>query len=750
VRVALIALLSIGVAWGQQRSSGLGAELYSDSLKQQLAAVWAKRPADYVPRTRHLNEDGAPKFTNRLFLESSPYLLQHAHNPVDWHPWGDEAFDKARELGRPVLLSVGYATCHWCHVMEEESFEDEEIARFINENYVAIKVDREQRPDVDGVYMAAVQVTTGGAGGWPMTAWLAPDRRPFYAGSYFPPHDGDRGIQTGFLTLLNKLLGIYKQQPEIISNNSALIAERIALLLTTKSSDVEPAEAALSSATAEYKRRFDAENGGLRGGPKFPSSLPIRLLLAEHKSTQDAELLSMASSTLTAMAASGIRDHIGGGFHRYSVDYRWRVPHFEKMLYDNALLTSAYIDGWRATGDADFAAVARQVLAYVSREMTSPQGAFYSATDADSLDAVSGAREEGLYFSWTPQELQKALGADDAAIAAALWSVDDDGELEGRNVLHRERPLSEIATQFELTEADLAGKIDAIQTRLLAARSSRPAPLRDDKILTAWNGLMISAYAQAAFAFDEPAYAEAASQAAHFILDKMRIDGRLQRSSLDGVPSGEGYLDDYAFLIAGLIDLYEATGEIDWLQQAITLNQVLDSHFANPAGGYYLTADDHEGLIVRQQPAFDSAEPSGNSVQVMNLLRLHEFSTDDAYRVRAELSFSAFGGALASNPTALGEMLRALRWRLSKPKQILFVAKTRAEAQQLASAIRASYVPQRIIAVAAESEIPALSLTIPLFEDKLAIGGRPTAYVCEERVCKLPAFDPETLVRALN
>ncbi len=749
MRLALLVLLSVAAAFAQPASSGPGAEPYSEALQQQLSAAWAKRSAGYVPRTRHLNEDGTPQYVNRLFLESSPYLLQHAHNPVDWHAWGDEAFAKARELGRPVLLSVGYATCHWCHVMEEESFEDEEIARFINENYIAIKVDREQRPDVDGVYMAAVQVTTGGAGGWPMTAWLSPDRRPFYAGSYFPPHDGDRGVPTGFLTLLHKLLAIYRDQPEIISNNSALIAERIGLLLSTKPSGDASAEAALTSAIAEYKRRFDAENGGLRGGPKFPSSLPIRLLLEEHKATQDPKLLSMASSTLAAMAASGIRDHIGGGFHRYAVDYRWRVPHFEKMLYDNALLASAYIDGWRATGNDDFAAVAREILAYVSREMTSPEGAFYSATDADSLNA-SGEREEGAYFTWTPEELRQALGAEDAAIAAALWSVDDEAELDGRNVLRRELALSEIATRFEMTEAALGSKINAIRQRLLAARALRPAPLRDDKILTAWNGLMISAYAQASFAFDEPEYAAAAAKAARFILDRMRIDGRLQRSGLHGVTSGEGYLDDYAFLIGGLINLYEATGEVDWLQQAIALDQVLAEHFANPAGGYYLTADDHEGLIVRQQPAYDGAEPSGNSVQVMNLLRLNEFTTEDDYRVRAEGALDQFAGTLASRPTALGEMLRALRWRLSKPKQILFVAKTRAKAQAFASQMRATYVPQGIIAAAAEDEIPALIGTIPLFEDKLAIGGRPTAYVCEERVCKLPAFDSETLVRLLN
>jgi len=648
------------------------------------------------------------------------------------------------------LLSVGYATCHWCHVMEEESFEDEEIARFINENYVAVKVDREQRPDVDGVYMAAVQVTTGGAGGWPMTAWLSPDRRPFYAGSYFPPRDGDRGVPTGFLTLLNKLLGIYRDQPEIISNNSTLIAERIGVLLSTRPSGNAPAEGALTSAAAEYKRRFDAENGGLRGGPKFPSSLPIRLLLEEFKATDDAELLSMASATLQAMAASGIRDHVGGGFHRYAVDYRWRVPHFEKMLYDNALLASAYIEGWRASGNEEFADVAREILDYVSREMTSANGGFYSATDADSLDGATGEREEGLYFTWTPEELRQALGEDDAAIAAALWSVDEDAELDGRNVLRRELALPEIATRFEMTETDLRGKVDGIRQRLLEVRALRPAPLRDDKILTAWNGLMISAYAQAAFAFSEPAYAEAAGKAARYILDEMRIDGRLQRSSLKGVASGEGYLDDYAFLIAGLMDLYEATGEIDWLEQAIALDRVLADYFANPPGGYYLTADDHEGLIVRQQPAYDSAEPSGNSVEAMNLLRLNEFTTEDAYRVRAEATFAQFAGTLASSPTALGEMLRAVRWQLSKPKQILFVAKTRSEARQFASAMRASYVPQRIIAAAGESEIAGLAATIPLFEDKLAIGGRPTAYVCEERVCKLPAFDAETLVRLLN
>jgi uncharacterized protein YyaL (SSP411 family) len=749
VRLALLTLLAIAAASAQQHSlkfgaEALGAEQYSRALKRSLNAAWNDRASDYIPRTRHLNDDGSPKYTNRLFVESSPYLLQHSHNPVDWHPWGDEAFDKARDLGRPVLLSVGYSTCHWCHVMEEESFEDEEIARFINEHYIAIKVDREQRPDIDGVYLAAVQAMTG-RGGWPMTVWLNPKREPFYAGTYFPPHDGDRGVQAGFLTLLTRMNEIYSQQPATIANNSSLIAERVAVLLSSRSSGNSPSEAVLTTAVAGYKQRFDAVNGGVQGAPKFPSGLPVRLLLDEYRATKEEALLTMASTTLTAMANGGIRDHVNGGFHRYTTDAQWRTPHFEKMLYDNALLASTFIEGWRASGDASYQQATRDILRFISAEMTAPSGGFYSATDADSLNPRTRQREEGYYFTWTPEELVQTLGATNSAVASALWSVSVDGDVDGRNVLRHDRSLAEIAAQFQTTETSLLGQLTDFGKRMRASRTRRPKPLRDDKILTDWNGLMISAFAEAAFAFNEPAYAEIARRAAQFILDEMRVDGRLQRSSLNGTHSGEGYLDDYASLIAGLISLYEATGEIEWLREAITLDQVLAAHFAHPAGGYYLTADDHEELIVRQQPAYDGSEPSGNSVQAMNLLRLHEFTTDDDYRVRADKLLAQFSASLDRNPAELSELLRALRWRLSKPKQVLFVAKSVEGARELASEMRSIHLPHRIVSIAAESAIDEITATIPLFADKRAISGRPTAYVCEERVCKLPTSDPEKL-----
>ncbi len=758
MRFAALFSLAVAAACAQPTSldfgaESLGAEKYPQALARDLNAAWNSRPADYVPRTRHINTDGVPRYANRLFLESSPYLLQHAHNPVDWHPWGDEAFNKARELGRPVLLSVGYSTCHWCHVMEEESFEDEEIARFINEHYIAVKVDREQRPDVDGVYMAAVQAITG-RGGWPMTVWLDPDRKPFYGGTYFPPRDGDRGVGAGFLTLLKRMSEIYEQQPATVANNSAVVAEQVAALLSSGAAGDSPSASVLAAAVAGYKQRFDPANGGVRGAPKFPSSLPVRFLLEEYSATKDEALLAMAAKTLSAMASGGIRDYLNGGFHRYAVDAGWRTPHFEKMLYDNALLVSALVEGWRATGDHAYETAARDTLRFITSEMTAPDGGFYSATDADSKNPRTGDREEGFYFTWTPEELEQALGVADAAIAAAAWSVrpvpDSDGPSDGRSTLRRDLSLSELAAQFELTEEEVEAKLADFSEKLRSARASRPKPLRDDKILAGWNGLMIAAFSEAAFAFDVPDYAAAARRAARFLLDRMRVDGRLQRSWFNGALSGEGYLDDYASFIAGLLSLYEATGEIEWLDEAIALDRVLAARFAHPDGGYYLTARDHEELIVRQQPAYDGAEPSGNSVQAMNLLRLHELTTDDDYRARADKLLAQFSATLERNPDALAEMLRALRWRLSKPKQVIFVAATLDAARRLASEVRSVHAPHRIVAVAAEADIEELARTIPLLADKRALAGRPTAYVCEERVCKLPTSDPDQLRELLS
>ena len=739
----MLLLLAAGASPQQSEpvfEAGPGAEIYSQELQRELAAAWSKLAQDYKPRTRHLRKDGLPEYSNRLLLESSPYLLQHAHNPVDWRPWGDEAFEAARRLGRPVLLSIGYSTCHWCHVMEEESFEDPEIAELINERYIAVKVDREQRPDVDGVYLAAVESITG-RGGWPLTVWLTPDRDPFYGGTYFPPRDGDRGARTGFLTLLGRMSEIYHEQPETVTHNSALVAERVGSLLSARPGDSDlPEESLLESAVAEYAQRFDHEHGGVEGAPKFPSGLPARFLL-ERAAGGDEAALPMALETLRAMAAGGIHDPVHGGFHRYTVDAAWRVPHFEKMLYDNALLVPAYIEGWRATGDPKFEAAARDILRFLSDEMTAPGGGFYSATDADSLDPATGNREEGFYFTWTAAELEAALGPD-AALAAAVWSVSPEGDLDGRNILRRDEPLAEIAEAFDISVEALEAKIPALAAKLRAARADRPKPLRDDKILAGWNGLAIAAFAEASFAFNEPAYADAARRAAGFLLTEMRGGGRLARSWFDGETSGEAYLDDYAAVIGGLISLYESTGEVEWLREAIGLDRVLDERFAHPGGGYYLTADDHEKLLVRPQPAYDGAEPSGNSLQAMNLLRLLELTGDDRYRARADSLFAHFTPTLEQSPDALSEMLRAAGRRLATPKQTLFVAETTEEARRLASEIRSVHAPYRVVAFAAERDISKLSKVVPLLEGKRAIGGRATAYVCVERICKLPTSDP--------
>ena len=575
-----------------------------------------------------------------------------------------------------------------------------------------------------------------------MTVWLTPNRQPFFGGTYYPPRDGDRGVRTGFLTLLRRMREIYAEQPETVANNSALISERVAVLLTQPSAGDDPSGSALSAAAAEHRRRFDPANGGVQGAPKFPSGLPVRLLLDEHYATKDEAHLMMARTTLTAMASGGIRDHLNGGFHRYTTDAAWRVPHFEKMLYDNALLACAYIEGRRATGDEGYEEAARDILRFARDEMTAPGGGFYSAIDADSLNPRTGEREEGFYYTWTPAELAQALGVSDAAIASAVWSVSEEGEVDGRGVLSRTRPLAEIAEQFEIPEAALRARLGVWRAKLRSARSSRPKPQRDEKIIAGWNGLMIAAFAEAAIAFDEPGLAQAARRAARFLLDEMRVDGRLRRSSFNGALSGEAYLDDYAALISGLISLYEVTGETEWLNEAIALDGVLSERFAHPAGGYYLTADDHEEVLVRQQPAYDGAEPSGNSVHAMNLLRLHELTTDDGYRARADKLLARFSATLETSPAGLSEMLRALRWRLSKPKQALFVAESLEDARRLASEIRSVHAPHRVVAIAAEADIERISRTIPLFAGKRAIAGRPTAYICEERVCKLPTSDP--------
>jgi uncharacterized protein YyaL (SSP411 family) len=716
------------------------------------------RGAGYRPRTRHLLPDGSATYTNRLFLETSPYLLQHAHNPVNWFPWGAEAFELARRLDRPVLVSIGYATCHWCHVMEEESFEDEEIARVLNRNFIAVKVDREERPDVDSVYMSALHAM-GTQGGWPLNVFLAPDRRPFYGGTYFPPRDHSRGI--GFHSLLQRLSEAYRRDPERVTLAGRQLTEAVRDMLAPRGAGEAPQGLSLELAVRTYRERFDAVNGGLVGAPKFPSSLPVRLLLRRYRASGDEGVLAMAEHTLLRMASGGIYDQVAGGFHRYATDEGWLVPHFEKMLYDNALLAVAYLEGYQATGNRELAQVAREILHYLQRDMAAPGGGFYAATDADSL-TEGGEREEGFFFTWTPQELFEILGAERATLVAGYFGVSEEGNFEGRSIVHRDLPLAQVVAALnkrnlgtpELTEEAAQELVRQSREFLYHARLKRPLPLRDEKILASWNGLALSAFARAGLVLDHADAIDQARSTARFMLQQMVADGRLAHSHQEGAAKGEGFLDDYAFFIAGLIDLFEATGEAYWLERALELTAVVRDEFADrESGGFFMTGTRHEELIAREKPAHDGAIPSGNSVMVMNLLRLHALTDVPDYLAQAERALAAFATTLSAAPTALPEMLLALDFRLASPKQIVIVAPrgSRQAAQGFLEQLRPRFLPNRVLALVCEGkELERAGASVPLLRGKKAQGSLAVAYLCEDKTCRSPTSDPEEFSRQLR
>jgi uncharacterized protein YyaL (SSP411 family) len=723
------------------------------ALKLRLDAALRAQGPGYVPRTRHKNPDGSPRYTNRLILETSPYLLQHAHNPVDWHAWGDEAFAEARRRGVPVFLSVGYSTCHWCHVMEVESFEDEEIARTMNDHYVCIKVDREERPDVDAIYMSAVQALTG-SGGWPMNVWLTPEREPFFGGTYFPPRDGVRGARRGFLTLLRELADRQRTDPAGVKREAATLATAVRQELQGEDAQASSAASELPPASiiprlaASLQSAFDEENGGLRRAPKFPSNLPIRLLLRANRRAGDAEALRMATVTLAKMAAGGIHDQIGGGFHRYSTDAAWLVPHFEKMLYDNALLAVAYVEAHQVTGRADFARVARDTLDYVLREMTSPDGGFFSATDADS------AGGEGAFFVWSEAEIRALLGGARPTAATqrladrfvAYYGVTPGGNFDGgRNILH-------VASPSEAETAALAGA----RAILYAARARREPPARDEKVVAGWNGLMISALAQGGAVLGEERYVDAAARAAEFVVTKMRVGGKLMRSFKDGRGAGAplGYLEDYAFVAAGLFDLYEASFDARWLREALALVAATEALFADgERGGWFMTSDRHEKLLARERPSYDGATPSGTSVAMMNALRAATFTGEERWRVVADRALASYRGLMAERPLAMTDALLALDYRTDAVREIAIVWPAGAgdeakAAAPLLAVLRRTFVPNRVVAAGAEGADVAAAATF--VEGKRAAGGRATAYVCDRGRCELPTGDPRVFARQLG
>jgi uncharacterized protein YyaL (SSP411 family) len=759
-RIALLALLgtigckgcSASIAAGGERPEahadpalpGLRAD---PALQERLGAALAARGPAHRPRTRHLLPDGRPRYTNRLILESSPYLLQHAHNPVSWYAWGDAPFDRARREGKPVFLSIGYSTCHWCHVMEEESFEDEEIARFLNERYVAIKVDREELPGVDGLYLDAV-IMMSGNGGWPATLFLTPAREPFFAGTYFPPRDGERGVGTGLLTILRELRDVYDQHPDKVGEVTREVVGRLRARSSGQGAGSLPGPEAISRAVSLLTRSFDPAHGGFGDAPKFPRPATLALLGRHHRRTGDPDSLRMVERTLAAMAAGGIHDAIGGGFHRYATDDRWLVPHFEKMLYDNAQLAVAYLEGFQLTGRADFAGVARETLDYLEREMSDPAGGFHSATDADS-PGPDGRGEEGLFFTWTPAELESVLGRDRARVAQAWFGVTEQGQVGGRSVLHTPATLAEAASRLKTRPARLRSLIAEVRQELYRARTRRPPPLRDEKVIASWNGLAVSAFARASQVLGEPRYAARAVRAAGFLLGELRPGGRLLRSWKGGVAGKPGTLDDHAFVAQGLLDLYEATHDPRWLGEAIALQEELERRFADPGGGYFRTAADDEELLAREKPGHDGAEPSGNSVAAMNLLRLAEFRSDGRARGLAERLLVAFKLRLEDGQSAPA-MLSALDYALDQPLEIVLVTPTPAAAAALVEAQRSIFVPNRIYVVASEGEdLAAQARLVPLLDGKTTRGGKATAYVCRGKVCQLPTSDPDVFAAQL-
>jgi len=717
-----------------------------------------------------------PAHTNRLAREKSPYLLQHAHNPVDWYPWGEEAFAKARRENKPIFLSVGYSTCHWCHVMAHESFESEEVAAVMNREFVNIKVDREERPDVDRVYMTFVQATTGG-GGWPMSVWLTPDLKPFVGGTYFPPED--RYGQPGFKKVLERIATAWKENRNQIVEQGDKIVAALRESQARAAGETKIDAATLESAYQQIERSYDPKEGGFGNAPKFPRPVTLnfltRLYARDPESDSGKHALEMTLLTLCKMAAGGMHDHIGGGFHRYSVDRYWHVPHFEKMLYDQAQLAVAYLDAFQITKDRQYESVARDILDYVARDMTSNEGGFFSAEDADSpvvagggLSAVASAKAddpghgktaEGAFYIWTKKEIDAALG-DAAEIFDFHYGVQSHGnapegsdphdEFRGKNILIQRHTIAETAQHFKKSEAKIAKSLAHSREILFAIRAKRPRPHLDDKIIAAWNGLMISAYARAAQALDDPRYLEIAARAANFLRQNLYDpSGKiLHRNYRDGRSDIEGFADDYACVVQGLLDLYEASFDVERLRFATQLQETQDRLFFDEKnGGYFSSSGKDQSVFVRMKDDNDGAEPAASSVAALNLLRLAQFRDDKEMAARARKTIDAFAATFSLYVSAMPQMLVALDYSLSKPRQIVIAGKKDApDTKALLKEVHRHFLPNTILLLADGGEgqnylgekneaIRAMSM----------VEGKPAAYVCENFTCKAPVTGAKAL-----
>jgi uncharacterized protein len=681
------------------------------------------------------------KHTNRLVHETSPYLIQHAHNPVDWYPWGEEAFQKAKDENRPILLSIGYSACHWCHVMERESFEDEKIAALMNDLFVNIKVDREERPDLDEIYMNAVQMLTG-RGGWPMTVFLTPEGKPFYGGTYFPPED--RYGVPGLPQILLGVANAYREKPQDVERSVGQILTALQRMSLSTESQQPFSPDIIAQSAEQLAQAYDADHGGLGKAPKFPNVGVYELFLRHYHRSKNHRFLEMVTHTLTKMAQGGIYDHLGGGFHRYSVDERWLVPHFEKMLYDNAQLVRIYAQVYRVTGEPLFKQVVEETMSYLMREMLDPQGGFYSTQDADSEG------EEGKFFVWTAEEATRILGEERSEIFCRIYDVSEEGNFEAKNILHPILTLEQASKFFRRDLGEIESLVADARGKLFQEREKRPKPFRDEKILTSWNGLMLSGLAEAIKICRHPSYLEAANRTVDFIFTRMFRDGRLLHTYKSGTGKILGYLDDYAFLVAGLLDLFEATVNRAHLDRARELAEIMLHEFGDEAGGgFFYTGRSHERLIAQSKPIFDGSIPSGNAVATQVLLRLYHYTGKEEYLQRAERILRAYHGAMENQPFGFAHTLAALDFYLEKPQEVVLVGdKQDPDTAELLTKIHSLYLPNMTLQLASPDD--SLENISSLLAGKKQMEGKPTAYVCHNFTCSRPVVEWEELKPLLD
>ncbi len=688
--------------------------------------------------------------TNRLIHETSPYLLQHAHNPVDWYAWGPEALEKARTEDKPIFLSIGYSACHWCHVMERESFEKEPTAKLMNDLFVNIKVDREERPDLDSIYMEAVQAMTG-QGGWPMSVFLTPDGQPFYGGTYYPPEP--RYGMPAFRQVLASVASAYTTKRGQIFEQAQKLTDMLQRTGELATEANELSTALLDEAVKQLLQYFDSEEGGFGSQPKFPQPMTLDFAMTQSARTGDLDALYMAELTLEKMAEGGIYDHLGGGFHRYSVDAVWLVPHFEKMLYDNAQLLRSYLHAWQITKQPRYRRVLDETIDYVLREMTAPDGGFYSTQDADSEGV------EGKFFVWTPDEIERVIGAEAARVFNLHYGVSTRGNFEGENILHVSSTVEGVAKQFGLRVEQVEKSLADSRQKLFVAREKRIKPQRDEKILTEWNGLMIHALAECGTTLDRPDALQAAQNAANFVLSRMsQPDGKLYRSykaatDSAGAPQNtqarlNAYLEDYAALARALVALYEATFDLRWLGEATRLTRLIIEQFGDAQnGGFFQTGVDHEQLVVRRKDFIDNALPSGNSLAAETLLRLAVLLGNEEYRKAATRILLLMKESMARQPTGFGRLLCGLNTLLSPSQEIALAGDpAAADTQALLQVIQRHYLPTTVLAL----KRPAESTLLPLLENRELVNGKAAAYVCENYTCQLPVTDGQALEKLLQ